>query len=68
MIQGRNIDHGCLRLEPFDAQAIQAYLKKQGVNPGEVTRRYGAEGMGPSIYVNDPEGNTVELKGSPEAP
>ena len=27
--------------------------------------RYGAEGQGPSIYVSDPEGNVVELKGPP---
>jgi catechol-2,3-dioxygenase len=32
---------------------------------GEVASRYGAEGEGPSIYVEDPEGNTVELKGGP---
>jgi len=33
---------------------------------GEVARRYGAEGQGPSIYIQDPDGNTVELKGPPE--
>jgi glyoxylase I family protein len=45
--EGRNVDHVCFRVEPFDA----------------VESRYGAEGEGPSIYLNDPEGNTVELKG-----
>jgi glyoxylase I family protein len=29
-------------------------------------RRYGAEGMGPSLYLLDPEGNEVELKGPPD--
>ena len=29
----------------------------------DTAARYGAEGEGPSIYVEDPEGNTVELKG-----
>jgi extradiol dioxygenase family protein len=37
------------------------------VEPGPVVSRYGAEGDGPSLYVNDPEGNTVELKGPPVA-
>jgi glyoxylase I family protein len=63
--EGRNLDHFCLRVEPFDADEIQAYLKQKGVMPGNVESRYGAEGEGPSIYVSDPEGNTVELKGPP---
>jgi catechol 2,3-dioxygenase-like lactoylglutathione lyase family enzyme len=61
----RNMDHFCLRLEPFDADAIVAFLRRHGVEPGEVASRYGAEGQGPSIYVADPDGNTVELKGPP---
>lgn len=63
--EGRNLDHLCLRLDPFDADAIRAYLVARGLAPGEVSSRYGAEGEGPSIYVADPEGNTVELKGPP---
>jgi glyoxylase I family protein len=63
--KGRNMDHVCLRVEPFDAAAINAHLQQHGIEPGEVASRYGAEGEGPSIYVADPEGNTVELKGSP---
>lgn len=63
--EGRNLDHLCLRLEPFDEAAIRAHLAAQGVTAGETASRYGAEGSGPSIYVNDPEGNTVELKGPP---
>jgi glyoxylase I family protein len=58
-----NMDHFCLRVEPFDADAISAFLRSHGVEPGRVERRYGAEGEGPSIYVEDPDGNTVELKG-----
>jgi catechol 2,3-dioxygenase-like lactoylglutathione lyase family enzyme len=64
-IQGRNLDHFCLRVEPFDAAAISAHLRAHGAAPGAVAQRYGAEGEGPSIYVTDPEGNTVELKGPP---
>ncbi|HEX7036536.1 MAG TPA: VOC family protein [Pseudomonadales bacterium] len=61
--EGHNVDHVCLRVEPFDAAAIQAHLKRHGLRPSEVREVYGAEGFGPSIYVDDPEGNTVELKG-----
>jgi glyoxylase I family protein len=65
--QGRNLDHFCLRVEPFDAAAISAHLRSHGAAPGAVEQRYGAEGEGPSIYVTDPEGNTVELKGPPHS-
>jgi catechol 2,3-dioxygenase-like lactoylglutathione lyase family enzyme len=61
--EGRNMDHLCLRIEPFDQEAIVAHLQRHGVAVGEIRRRYGAEGNGISIYVTDPEGNTVELKG-----
>jgi glyoxylase I family protein len=61
--EGRNMDHLCLRIEPFDQEAILDHLRGQGVAVGEIRRRYGAEGNGISIYVTDPEGNTVELKG-----
>jgi len=61
--EGRNMDHLCLRIEPFDQEAIAAHLRRHGVAIGEIRRRYGAEGNGISIYVADPEGNTVELKG-----
>jgi glyoxylase I family protein len=61
--EGRNMDHLCLRVEPFDQDAIVAHLERHGVEIGEVRKRYGAEGNGVSIYVSDPEGNTVELKG-----
>jgi catechol 2,3-dioxygenase-like lactoylglutathione lyase family enzyme len=60
---GRNMDHFCLRVEPFDQDAILAHLASHGVAVGEIARRFGAEGNGVSIYVTDPEGNVVELKG-----
>ncbi len=65
--EARNVDHFCLRVEPFDTEAIRAHLQSQGIEVGEVAQRYGAEGMGPSIYIQDPDGNTVELKGPPES-
>ena len=63
--EGRNLDHFCLRVEDWDAPAITAHLRAHGVEPGPVAPRFGAEGLGPSLYVTDPEGNTVELKGPP---
>jgi len=63
--EGRNVDHLCLRIEPFDAAAIASHLRAHGVEPGKVESRYGAEGEGPSIYIDDPDGNVVELKGPP---
>jgi glyoxylase I family protein len=62
-IEGRNMDHLCLRVEPFDQQAIVAHLARHGVPVGDIKPRFGAEGNGVSIYLTDPEGNTVELKG-----
>ncbi len=61
--EGHNLDHLCLRVEPYDEAAIRAHLAAHGVAVGESGSRYGAEGEGPSIYLQDPQGNTVELKG-----
>ncbi|WP_422018146.1 VOC family protein [Roseateles sp.] len=63
--EGRNMDHFCLRVEPFDGDAIRAHLVAHGVVAGDTESRNGAEGEGPSIYLSDPEGNVVELKGPP---
>lgn len=60
--EGRNMEHLCLRIEPFDPDAIRDHLASYGIAAGPVESRYGAEGNGPSIYVEDPEGNIVELK------
>jgi catechol 2,3-dioxygenase-like lactoylglutathione lyase family enzyme len=61
--EGRNLDHVCFRVEPFDEAAIRAHLAAHGVPAGPVESRYGAEGEGPSIYLQDSEHNTIELKG-----
>jgi glyoxylase I family protein len=63
--EGRNVDHFCLRIEPFDRDALLAHLQARGVRVGDYGSRYGAEGEGPSQYLFDPEGNLVELKGPP---
>lgn len=66
--EGHNMDHFCVRVAPWDETAIHAHLETCGVAAGETVSRYGAEGEGPSIYLKDPDGNTVELKGPPPAP
>ena len=61
----RNMDHLCLRIEPFDENALIAHLVSNGVAVGEIKSRFGADGYGPSLYISDPEGNVIELKGPP---
>ena len=61
--EGRNMDHLCLRVEPFDRERIAAHLQAHGARVGEYGSRFGAEGEGPSQYLFDPEGNLIELKG-----
>ena len=58
-----NMDHLCLRVDPWNVSAINAHLEANDIAPGEVMTRYGAEGSGPSMYIRDPEGNNIELKG-----
>lgn len=66
--EGHNLDHLCLRVDPFDHGAIVAHLQAHGVRISDHGPRYGAEGEGPSQYLFDPEGNMVELKGPPDVP
>lgn len=61
--EGHNVAHICLRVEPFDAATIQARMAALGVPCSAPSSNYGAEGEGLSLYLTDPEGNTVELKG-----
>jgi catechol 2,3-dioxygenase-like lactoylglutathione lyase family enzyme len=63
--EGRNLDHFALRVDRLDEQALRAHLARHGIDMGAVKPRYGAEGEGPSVYIEDPEGNTIELKGPP---
>jgi catechol 2,3-dioxygenase-like lactoylglutathione lyase family enzyme len=66
--EGRNLDHFALQVRPFDEAAIRAHLAAHGMAVVEEGPRYGADGDGFSLYVRDPEGNTVELKGPSKAP
>ncbi|MDZ4375862.1 MAG: VOC family protein [Phenylobacterium sp.] len=61
--EGRNLDHLALQVRPFDVAAIRAHLAGLAVEIVEEGERYGADGDGYSIYIRDPEGNTIELKG-----
>ena len=61
--EGANMDHFALRIEPFDEAAIRTHLEAHGIEAGELKTRYGADGDGPSLYIEDPDGNRVELKG-----
>ena len=61
-----NMDHYCVQVLPWDPEAIREHLLAHGIDAPAPERRYGALGYGPSIYIEDPEGNTVELKGPPD--
>jgi glyoxylase I family protein len=65
---GRNLEHFCLRIAPFDEAALIAWLRSGGVEVGEPALRYGAEGEGRSLYIADPDGNRVELKAARSPP
>lgn len=62
--EARNVDHLCLRIEPFDESGLVAHLARHGLAPhGRAEVNFGAEGDGPSLYFADPDGNMIELKG-----
>lgn len=59
-----NMDHVCFQVQPWDTKVIEQHLRQYDVEIGATSKRYGASGMGPSLYLHDPEGNTIELKGA----
>jgi catechol 2,3-dioxygenase-like lactoylglutathione lyase family enzyme len=61
--EGRNLDHLCLRVDPFDPDVLTRYFQDRGIAVTEIKTRFGGEGDGPSFYIHDPEGNQVEIKG-----
>lgn len=64
--KARNLDHLCLQVEDMSEDALADWLARHGIEVGKFERRYGAEGFGPSVYIQDPDGNTVELKLPPD--
>ena len=59
---GRNLEHFCLTIAPYEEPALIAWLTDRGVPVREPASRYGAEGAGRSFYIEDPDGNHLELK------
>lgn len=60
---GNDLDHFCIRIKDWDEQHVRDELKSHGIDAPGAVSRYGAEGDGPSIYIEDPDGTVVELKG-----
>jgi glyoxylase I family protein len=61
--EGRGMDHVCLSIRCDDLGAVAAALRARGVSvEGDVVRRRGAFGEGPSLYLRDPDGYRIELK------
>lgn len=61
--EGRNMDHFCIAIEGFDLEIIKAELRAKGVDLGDGGDRFGASGLSRSIYLKDPDGNGLELRG-----
>ncbi|MCE7611665.1 VOC family protein [Vibrio fluvialis] len=59
---GRNVDHFCLQITPVDEGELAAFLDGHNIAHSDFAKRYGAQGFGRSVYLDDPEGNVVELK------
>ena len=67
--EARNVDHLCLRIEPFVEAELVAHLGDHGVATlGAAEVNFGAEGDGQSLYFRDPDGNVIELKGPASDP
>lgn len=62
---GPNMEHFCLSIAPFEESALTAHLAERGVSVHEPALRYGAQGEGRSLYIEDPDGNRLELTGGP---
>ncbi len=61
--EGHNMDHICLRIDPFEEEVLRSHLLAHGLEVGPLHHSYGAEGDGPALYLEDPEGNSIEIKG-----
>jgi len=65
---GRNVDHLCIATSPFDPAALRRHLAAHGVTIEREATHGGARGMGFSVYIRDPFGNLLEIKGPAEYP
>ena len=57
------MDHFALKIEPFNEAEIRQHLQGYGIKAREGVERYCADGVGPSVYIDDPDSKSVELKG-----
>ena len=57
-----NMDHFCLQIKTMPEEEIIRHLLSFGLIVEPFASRYGAQGFGDSLYIKDPEGNTVEIK------
>jgi catechol 2,3-dioxygenase-like lactoylglutathione lyase family enzyme len=55
---GENVNHVCLVIEPTDLDEIADRFP----NAQRAEGLFGAQGYASSVYINDPDGNTVELR------
>jgi glyoxylase I family protein len=62
---GRNLDHVCITVARYDERELRGHLAAHRVMIIEEGVHRGARGDSLSIYVRDPSGNTIELKGPP---
>ena len=61
-LDSHNMDHLCLKVADFDVETVRAHLARHGVKIGETGSRYGSSGEGLSVYLEDDEGNHLELR------
>ena len=59
---GNNVDHFCLQIEAISEEDLTSWLESNGIEVDDFQVRYGAEEFGSSIYIRDPDNNTVELR------
>ena len=62
---GRNLDHLCLALGAHDEEKLRRHLARHRVEIVEEGMHAGSRGESLSLYVRDPSGNVIELKGPP---
>jgi len=60
--KGNNMDHFCVQIQSIGEEELKSFLKNKNIKVGEFANRYGAEGDGRALYIEDPDGNTIELR------
>lgn len=60
-----NLDHVGIAVARYDEEELRRHLQAHGVKIVEEGMHAGARGNSLSIYIRDPSGNTIEIKGPP---